>query len=927
MKGNISGHIEDRLARRELGDQSRYANIRGIYGDSRFVKDLDIVNELNGHSGCVNALRYLHLVLKVRLRSDNIADYSSWSTSGKILASGSDDRVINLYSYLPDSTFNQFRLTTQIDTGHSRNIFSVKFMPHSNDRKIVSCAGDHQVRIFDIERGSVVGGEQSRLSTASTGAKVFRSHCGSVKRIVTEASPFYFLTCSEDGDVRQWDIRQPESAYPRSTNSFFPSANIQRRDDAPPPLIAYHDYNIDLYTISCSPSQPHYIALGGTHLHCFLHDRRMLGRDKLREKGGLLSPSPTSDASVEAMMEATRCVRKFAPHGQPTMHRSQSAQITACKISNANPNELIASWSGDHVYSFDITREEDEDNSKAYKLAGAATHTTKKRKRASGGSRGVSQEADIRAQSRSRTESSEPATRPRTEKVSLLVRLRNGESVEIPIEDEGGDDDSAEGSSEHSGEEQPHSLRVAQGITGIKRELFAYHATDNGPVQYTREDDLSDREDAMIKVVCEAAGVFEMVDDAISHWAYPVTHSNSQVTFQQKLRDDRAKTWRFAQAAGTLGRVLLKMSPKNNDNELPKSLDYFDVIRSAPRESARPLDKHEQFCYDFIKTVLLWLDSGIGAVLREFTVDPDDMLKHYPRRQPVKKDAGADGIQYDLMPYLRRLATEQPIVDVDPDQDGEDHVLFESEVAAVNALERALRIPFADLQGEDGPPASEGVTQTRFGLSQPRETALKFWGMKVCRSLLRTASMDVDFALVDSAFDGLVARGMESATIRTSHQRESKSDEASRPSGEPAPQPTIEEAHDDEPSTFSLLDSESDTEDDDDDDDSDEDDEDEEHFPGSRHVIRARRSAGKGVTCSAHTRVYSGHCNVETTKDVNFYGLQDEYVVSGSDCGNLFIWDKKTTGLVTILQGDGEVVNVVQGMLLLCTNERRVRSE
>jgi nuclear receptor interaction protein len=71
-------------------------------------------------------------------------------------------------------------------------------------------------------------------------------------------------------------------------------------------------------------------------------------------------------------------------------------------------------------------------------------------------------------------------------------------------------------------------------------------------------------------------------------------------------------------------------------------------------------------------------------------------------------------------------------------------------------------------------------------------------------------------------------------------------------------------------------------------------------------------SAGKRVPCTNHTRYYNGHCNVDTTKDVNFYGLQDEYVVSGSDCGNFFIWEKKTGRIVNILEGDREIVNVIQ---------------
>lgn len=49
--------FHDRLLRREMGDTTRYSKIRGLYGDKRWVDDLDIVNELDGHMGCVNALR------------------------------------------------------------------------------------------------------------------------------------------------------------------------------------------------------------------------------------------------------------------------------------------------------------------------------------------------------------------------------------------------------------------------------------------------------------------------------------------------------------------------------------------------------------------------------------------------------------------------------------------------------------------------------------------------------------------------------------------------------------------------------------------------------------------------------------------------------------------------------------------------------
>lgn len=37
---------------------------------------------------------------------------------------------------------------------------------------------------------------------------------------------------------------------------------------------------------------------------------------------------------------------------------------------------------------------------------------------------------------------------------------------------------------------------------------------------------------------------------------------------------------------------------------------------------------------------------------------------------------------------------------------------------------------------------------------------------------------------------------------------------------------------------------------------------------------------------------------------MNFYGPQSEFVVSGSDCGHVFLWDKQTQEVVQFLEGD-----------------------
>lgn len=56
---------------------------------------------------------------------------------------------------------------------------------------------------------------------------------------------------------------------------------------------------------------------------------------------------------------------------------------------------------------------------------------------------------------------------------------------------------------------------------------------------------------------------------------------------------------------------------------------------------------------------------------------------------------------------------------------------------------------------------------------------------------------------------------------------------------------------------------------------------------------------------------YIGHRNARTMiKEATFYG--NNYVMSGSDCGHVFIWDRKTGDLAMLLEADQHVVNCLQ---------------
>jgi nuclear receptor interaction protein len=830
-------------------------------------------------------------------------------------------------------------------------------MPYSNDRTIVSATDD--VRIFDIEHSghSALGSASSRrtedgrrrvgiyglpdgvmLSQSDTNAKAFRCHTDTVKRIVTEDSPFYFLTCSEDGDVRQWDVRQPARAYPQK-DGLVPrwASNDDVSDNVPPPLISYSRYNLDLNTVSCSPSQPHYIALGGAHMHCFLHDRRMLSRDKLAERGATLSSQGNRTLYDEGLLsKATQCVKKFAPNGQQRMGRTDNGHITACKISDANPNELIVSWSGDHIYSFDILRSADATEEVAdtevteKEPSRRVRDKTRKRKRPKSGA--LSQDGAERTGSRQRTESSD-------EGLALRVNYGNGQSEEIRI----GLPPRPMSPDRVSALVDTNHFRIAHSTSKLLKLMF--DLPDTGPG--INADDPASHLAGFNIVLGTANRLLQEIDETSRTWRYPVNPSPIDVALQNTLRDGRAASRRFVQAAGTIARVLGgRLSTRHNAN--PTNRQNFTLIEPTPGE--REVPKHEQFGYDFLKAILAWLDSGLGAVIEAFSGSSRNP------RLPIPPDADIDAIDEYLIPYLLQLASEEPVVNVDVSRFESDDTryLFTSEKAAVVAFSQALKVPFADLIGADATTEDEVQDRTR---------AIKRWAFKVGRGILLNASRDIRFSSVDRAFGG---RGIANTSIQAEEeelrQRQADIDPLEEDAiadtelesqnwqeqaiewSESAANPILAVEREQNENTLARAETESIIEEDDkeegdsdgdidpsdadedDDENEDPDDDDDADSDGlartrSGHVLwrsdinrsHLRSRVESHVPCSSHTRIYTGHCNVRTVKDVNFFGQEDEYVVSGSDCGHLFIWDKKTANLINILEGDGEVVNVVQG--------------
>lgn len=157
---NVTNFIADRCyydIEDTIRNRLRYA--------PQFVKRLELESMLEGHAGCVNCLE--------------------WSSNGRVLASASDDQRVFLWDPFKQKQILDFH------TPHHGNIFSVKFLPHSNDSLVATGAADGEIYLFDINQNIDI-------------APIWKCKChySRVKRIATVAdSPYVFWSAAEDGII------------------------------------------------------------------------------------------------------------------------------------------------------------------------------------------------------------------------------------------------------------------------------------------------------------------------------------------------------------------------------------------------------------------------------------------------------------------------------------------------------------------------------------------------------------------------------------------------------------------------------------------------------------------------------------------------------------------------------------------------------
>lgn len=274
----------------------------------QFIDRLELEATLEGHNGCVNCIE--------------------WSENGQLLASVSDDQHLMIWD-----PFKHHRLT-DISTPHHNNIFSVKFLPQSQDSKVATGAGDSYVYIFDVNKST---------------EPMWACHCHTsrVKRLTTAPeNPYMLWSSGEDGYVLQFDIREPHSC-----SSGSKVVLLDLRDQI--------SKNIEVKCVAINPRRPELLAVGLNDPYARVYDRRMIS---LRNIVGPGDEEIIGSDANEGDNVPNNCVTYFCP-GQFKKHLRSNAQIHHKAITylafSPDGTELLVNMGTEQIYLYDVVGAKD----------------------------------------------------------------------------------------------------------------------------------------------------------------------------------------------------------------------------------------------------------------------------------------------------------------------------------------------------------------------------------------------------------------------------------------------------------------------------------------------------------------------------------------------------------------------------------------
>ncbi|XP_013779235.1 WD and tetratricopeptide repeats protein 1-like isoform X1 [Limulus polyphemus] len=308
---NVVKFCDQRERREQFGTYFQ----RRLHVTDEFIARLGLEAELEGHGGCVNCLE--------------------WNGKGNLLASGSDDVQIIIWD-----PFRRKKLTT-LHTGHHGNIFSVKFLPNSNDGTIASGAGDHKIHTYDVN--------------AKETTMVCSCHSGRVKRLAVAPNvPFMFWSAAEDGLIMQYDLRTPHQC-----SSVCNSVLIN--------LLNHAGRNAEAKCLAINPLRPELLAVGANDPFVRLYDRRMISPTTINYPPDHSTRSPwerhnyiSAHSETEEDNLPPGCATYFVAGHLPlkqTDYRKRYRNLASTFLSfSPDGSELLANLGGEQIYLFNVVK-------------------------------------------------------------------------------------------------------------------------------------------------------------------------------------------------------------------------------------------------------------------------------------------------------------------------------------------------------------------------------------------------------------------------------------------------------------------------------------------------------------------------------------------------------------------------------------------
>lgn len=266
---------------------------RGIQTNIETIRRLQLESKLEGHSGCVNCLQ--------------------WNHSGRLLASGSDDRNVIVWD-----PFKSPHKRHSIETGHDGNIFSVKFMPDFSDSSLATGASDASVKLIDIR----------------TNAKLLDCklcHHDRVKRLAVHPNePHVIWSASEDGCILQYDTREHHCCSASNPKNIL----IDLKTAAFGCLAAK--------CIDINPVRDEMIAVGANDVHIRLFDRRYVRHDSWESCTAYFTPGHMIKRANSRSFGTTYLA--FSPDGSELLANIHAEQVYL--FNTYAPQEPYKSFNG-----------------------------------------------------------------------------------------------------------------------------------------------------------------------------------------------------------------------------------------------------------------------------------------------------------------------------------------------------------------------------------------------------------------------------------------------------------------------------------------------------------------------------------------------------------------------------------------------------